>query len=369
MATRIFFFLVLNLLISKCERTGKLFNVFNIVRFPNDPCTGEGNYGSCFTKDECASLGGRSIGSCASGFGVCCTFYGNCGDSSKINNTYFSSTTSDTSLCSFEVCKSESDICQIRLDFGKFTMTNPTTSSALEDKPIGRTQCLTSMFWVTSDSGQSPTICGTNTGYHMIVGAREDCNRLNFMWTDSTTRAWDIRISQISCTASWRPPADCLQWFTGTSNEIYSYNYAGGYHLANQDYTNCVRTEQGYCSIAYTAVSTTSFQISGQTPPTTATAVVGPTCTLDFITIPQGDSCSSPDPTSTFERFCGSLLASASGTTTGSVCQSKSPFMIGVKFDGTEVDSYPAPACSAPSPACTTEFSKGFYIYYTQTSC
>ena len=31
----------------------------------------------------------------------------------------------------------------------------------------------------------------------------------------------------------------------GTSGYIYSYNYAGGYHLANQDYTNCIRTEQG----------------------------------------------------------------------------------------------------------------------------
>ena len=368
MARGLFFLLVVSLVLynqrTKCDRNGKLLNVFNIVRFPNDPCTAGDVYGSCFTSSECSSLGGRSVGSCASGFGVCCTIYGNCGGSSKINNSYFSSTTSDTSICSFEVCKSESDICQIRLDFGKFTLNNPTTITSQSSNPSGRTQCLTSMFWATSNSGQSPTICGTNTGYHMIVGAKDDCNQLNFLWTSSTTRAWDIRISQISCTAAWRPPEDCMQWFTGTSNVIYSYNYAGGYHLANQDYNNCIRTEQGYCSIAYTAVSTTSFQVSGQNPPATATGVVGPTCTLDFITIPQGDSCSSPDPTSTFERFCGSLLTNAIGTTTGSVCQSKSPFRVGVTFDGTEVDVVP------PSPpAVTVEYSKGFYIYYTQTAC
>ena len=60
------------------ERASKLISVFNIVKFPNDACnTTLGLAGVCYTATECASLGGSSSGSCASGFGVCCTFRNN----------------------------------------------------------------------------------------------------------------------------------------------------------------------------------------------------------------------------------------------------------------------------------------------------
>ena len=55
-------------------RDGKLFPVFQLIRFPNQPCnTGGSKNGTCYTSEECSSRGGSSIGSCASGFGVCCT--------------------------------------------------------------------------------------------------------------------------------------------------------------------------------------------------------------------------------------------------------------------------------------------------------
>lgn len=42
--------------------------------FQNDPCeTGGARNGTCYTKDECQTKGGSFSGSCASGFGVCCT--------------------------------------------------------------------------------------------------------------------------------------------------------------------------------------------------------------------------------------------------------------------------------------------------------
>ena len=41
-------------------------------------------------------------------------------------------------------------------------------------------------------------ICGTNTGYHMIVTAREDCNVLTHYWTEGSP-SFSIRVSQIRC--------------------------------------------------------------------------------------------------------------------------------------------------------------------------
>ena len=53
-----------------------VFSPFNIVRFRNDECLGEGaasgESGICYTQEECSSRGGRASGNCAAGFGKCC---------------------------------------------------------------------------------------------------------------------------------------------------------------------------------------------------------------------------------------------------------------------------------------------------------
>ena len=47
---------------------------FFIDSFPNDPCVGSGSRnGTCYTSDECSTRGGSAAGTCANGFGVCCT--------------------------------------------------------------------------------------------------------------------------------------------------------------------------------------------------------------------------------------------------------------------------------------------------------
>ena len=42
-----------------------------------------------------------------------------------------------------------------------------------------------------------------------------------------------------------RAPTDCVQWFTGISGNVYSYNFAGSQLLNAQSYNNCIRTEEG----------------------------------------------------------------------------------------------------------------------------
>ena len=54
------------------------YNIYYVCslysRFPNDACQGDGGgkNGTCYTKEECSTKGGEEIGSCASGFGICC---------------------------------------------------------------------------------------------------------------------------------------------------------------------------------------------------------------------------------------------------------------------------------------------------------
>ncbi len=77
-----------------------------MVRFPNEACTTSNNdMGVCYTANECESRGGTNSGTCASGFGVCCSFSVSCGQMSSQNNTYFSSDGSESSPCTAKVIK------------------------------------------------------------------------------------------------------------------------------------------------------------------------------------------------------------------------------------------------------------------------
>ena len=50
-----------------------VLGLFNVIQFANTGCNGtDDQRGVCYTSSECTSRGGRSSGSCAAGFGVCC---------------------------------------------------------------------------------------------------------------------------------------------------------------------------------------------------------------------------------------------------------------------------------------------------------
>merc|ERR1712051_659067 len=168
--------------VNSTTREAKVLPIFQVVRFPNDVCSGATRNGTCYTAEECSGKGGTNDGSCAAGFGVCCTFSLACGGSASQNQTYLvqSSVTSLTSPCSYTVCPCSSNICRIRFDFttlvlaaavsGSLTATATAVGAAgtLNGPLIG--DCADDQFSITGVlSGGTPTICGTNTGYHMIV--------------------------------------------------------------------------------------------------------------------------------------------------------------------------------------------------------
>ena len=74
---------------------------------------------------------------------------------------------------------------------------------------------------------------------------------------------------------TFRAPADCLQFFTGLTNEIKSPNYPNALQEALM-YTICVRQERGFCGIEWNAVDSTSpdtFHLSKTAAPTAGLAV------------------------------------------------------------------------------------------------
>merc|ERR1711971_69414 len=267
------------------EKQAKNIGIFNVVRFPNAACVGSNsNMGTCYTAEECEDNSGTASGSCADGYGVCCIFSINCGGTSSQNLTMFMSNNVEAGACSAEICKVNSDIVQLRLDFTSFVLSNPAAGVAtsmgllngqqhLAGAGVFYTingQCNEDSFTVSSPgSVGSPEICGVNTGDHMYIDASDSCNSLTFQIGDQTfTRQWNVKVTQYAMDFPNKAPKGCLQYhFAGDGNDdgdldptvIRSFNWNGGNgrHLANQDYNICVRREATIRRICYSQDATT----------------------------------------------------------------------------------------------------------------
>jgi len=249
---------------------GKSLSLFNVVQFKNEGCQAVSDnnlQGVCYTAQECTDLGGSADGNCANGFGTCCILIvagttGNCGGTvtqncSFIQNVDYPSAEAAAQTCNYMVTKCSSDICQIRLDFVTTGLGQPnngdgvcTAGDNLVITPGG------------GDAGSNPpTLCGTLTGQHVYVDAGTGTNGATLALTTvvaSTadgTKNWRIKVSQIECSSEWRAPQGCLQYFTGVTNIVTSFNWDGtsatSRQLANQNYEICFRQEEGMCKINY----------------------------------------------------------------------------------------------------------------------
>lgn len=245
------------------DRTKKQFSLFTIVSFPNDQCSAKSSsttgiaYGTCLSSTECNSDGGTIDGNCASGFGVCCTFKKtSCGSTITKNCTYiqnpgYSSAYTTSGSCSYSVTPLSSSICQMRLDFKKFATTIATSGTC------------TDSFDITgpSNTNSLSVLCGTLTGQHIYFENARSTTSSTLAFTIATTTTgatFNIKVSQISCSSSYKAPSDCAQWVTGQSGKIQSYNWQGGDQITSNQFTFCIRREAGYCAIEYYKAPTTS---------------------------------------------------------------------------------------------------------------
>merc|ERR1712238_390054 len=404
-------------------REGKLLPVFQVIKFPNDVCAGASRNGTCYTAEECSTKGGASDGSCASGFGVCCVFALACGGSASENQTYLiqSSVTALTSPCKYTVCPMGTDICRIRFDFTTMVLAGAVAGSisaaaaavgaagTLNGPLIG--DCVDDQFSISGGLGRgTPTICGTNTGYHMIVDADRLGNTchtalFNIGGTTSTSRSWNILITQYSCgdtdTSGW---PGCLQYYTATASNIQNFGFpptitavtSAVTHLSNQHYDICIRRASGSCYICYspTIIAATlaaigtpiiaqiSFGLSIGATAANPASLISATCTQDWIEVPGADTAAiaaiSAAALTNGGRLCGRVLASASAVesddtgiaTVGTVCARHLPFRVGVDFDANERDSI----VTADMTTVTEQNGSpggilGFKLTYFQVSC
>ena len=317
-----------------------VLNVFNVIKFPNDVCTGSnGLNGTCYTSEECAAKGGSGSGTCASSFGVCCTFSLSCGASATENNTYFvqnkfTTWSGSSSPCAYKICPL-ANVCRIRLDLNVFDITGPIAKTDVDNNDQGIGKCKLESMTVTAPGMKSPPeICGINTGQHMFIDVTDQCVDINIhVNTLDTTqqRQWEIHATQYLCGDTMAGPTGCLQYHTGLQGDVATFNwdlsgttnaiFATTTHLANQDYDICFRREENYCRTCFSPKFTNSFGISiAGTAVNSASGVACDGSTLgkrDFIEIAGAQVSTMSSTTSEFttkaatigwDRMCGVIF-------------------------------------------------------------
>ncbi|XP_059089945.1 uncharacterized protein LOC131885795 isoform X2 [Tigriopus californicus] len=339
------------------SRQKRLFSIFNIVSFRNDPCTttGAGNLGgTCLDSTACSSKGGTASGNCASGFGVCCLFIvkGSCSAAQSIsqnctyirNNGYPAADTTVSETCTYNFDRINNNLCQIRLDFRALTTEAATTGIC---GTAADAISVTSPF-SSNDNGFPPVVCGTLTWQHMYFETGTSGTNAGALaiakGSGAGNRVYDIKVTYYSCDNVAKAPEGCTQYFTGPSGSFQSFNFANGQLLSSQSYRSCFRQEMGFCRIELRPSITETpnpFFLSG--PDSALAAVVG--CqALSYITFPS----------TVVGSYCGGYLNSLGGATSSApqVSSPGAPFEVGVR-----------------SVATTNGGKTGFNLDFTQIPC
>jgi len=381
--------------------------LFSLVKFENAACnTGANNdrMGTCYTKQECENLNGKSTTTCAEGFGTCCEFSEvACGATISQNNTFLIKDSVDaSSSCTYKICPTSKNVCRIKFQFDALTLADPIAGTAGDAGTTGSGNsvgaCNTDMMFISGGSGNaSPVICGTNTGQHMIMdsdGKDTSCNTINInIGAGSTSAKWTIAVTQYDCVdmtalENTAGPEGCLQYHLGDKDgagRVDNFGYPGVSwpttigsavtHLQDQKYNVCIRRHAKSTTICYTVVPAGAvapgsasdqggFGLSAQADDV-AKSAVDAGCTTDFITIPNGAATG----TIAAFKFCGSYLnnAATATITNAVVCSNQTPFEIGVNFDGSELVEAGKTKASETETLLFPSGLVGFHLTFAQS--
>lgn len=405
--------------------------IFDLVKFPNDICQGQGyRNGTCYTSAECSEKGGTADGACARGYGVCCIFSIGCGQTSSENITYIlggDDFMDADANCRYSLCRCSADVCRIKLEFNTHTLGPPVigigfknadAAKAKEQKsPNAIGDCTGDNFVVSGTNNQVPVICGENSGQHIFLDMAEGCATLNFNLVSAhsmNTRRWDIRAVQYVCGDTNAGPENCLQYFTSTTGSFRSFNYPSNFptttttHLSNQDYAICIRRDASACYICYGHFLQDGCKECANMVKEVTTVTMGPTfgisvtanggsksnvdthCSLDYLLIPGGfteefaqegneiQTCDSQaDNLDTCERylFCGRFLSTAdekapndAENLMNSVCTRQEPFYVWFHTDADELTNAAGGDEKDNELVGFPPGTQGFHLNYVQRS-
>ncbi|XP_044587694.1 uncharacterized protein LOC123267210 [Cotesia glomerata] len=303
-------------------RSEKFFPLFSVVRFANSECSGWNSFnGTCFTRKECYNYKGTASSTCANGIGTCCIFKRECGSVTSLNNTYFvnpgySYSYAGGQRCTITVYPCNSDVCQLRIDFMKFSLAQPNATGV----------CDNDFLLISGGASTVPRLCGENDDQHVYVdfnGANPITISVDTNTDYSFSREWNLRLRQISCDSSWLAPKNdgCLQYYKAISGTVTSFNYGtipntrvstplltpNTRQIQNLNYGVCIKMAPGYCTIEWSQADASSFTISSNSGIVDSTAGIdyslsGELCTHNFVIVPNPSVNGTRYNT---DRFCG----------------------------------------------------------------
>ncbi|XP_022251560.1 uncharacterized protein LOC111087817 [Limulus polyphemus] len=234
-----------------------------------------------------------------------------CGDTIEQNGTLFRNPNFPAGFKRPGTCTVDvlfpSTVCLLRLDIHHFVLAEPDI-----DGPQ-RGRCVKDSFTVAagSDVLSIPTLCGDNAEQHMYIDVSQSQKAVLTIRTGldyKLVRKWAVQVTQINCTDPHKPPIGCLQYYTGSTNVIKSFNYVpqplGQHYLSGLSQTICIRRELGFCSITYREEDDNGFDIG----PDPDTNVGTSKCRAGYLLIPTG-SLGSLTKGNVGDRFCGKGLA------------------------------------------------------------
>jgi len=371
---------------STSQKNRKLLNLFQVTTFQNVQCSAaNGSNGTCLSTAECSGVeGGFASGSCALGFGTCCVVStSSCGGTVTRNITYvrnpgYPSGYSTAGTCEWTIDKCQNNICQIRLDFETMEIADPEVSATTTGL------CSSDSFqgFQAQTGADTPLICGLNTGQHIYLDAASSTSneaRIRFTLGGTFAAQWNILVTMIECSSQRLPPTGCLQYFTGTTGTVSSFNLRDGCsghpctHLLSQQYTSCIRQESGYCSIGWREPADTNNHLHLTGGSTRETSGTGGFCDQtvsnrgDYVIIPEGvnsgidgtqgcllQDANGPVASNFVSRYCGGALNCIFNQPQVEIISTVVPFSLGVVFNNEEGDGL---------------LNRGFQLNYRQIVC
>merc|ERR1739838_24024 len=269
------------------------------------------------------------------------------------------------SPCRVRVDITGNDVCQLRLDFESFSLSQPSAETS---------QCDTDVFRIfeTGNDAFVPEICGENVGQHLYVevdassrGPILEVDTYNPGVIDRFSRLWNIQVTQIQCGSVHRAPEGCQQYYNTSSGTVKSFNFKEPpssaaqigtgtnlqLHLANQNYQVCIMEQPGMCSIRWTPTTTSTFVMTGSYIGAGAAIGTGNAWVDAYTGAQAGDAPPNPTapcadyviivecsyaaidsvpaiPAGQSDRYCGGTFSTVTSTA--------QPFGLRVKTDGTE---------------------------------